>query len=186
MKMPSLKKLFIDEANEKRQPNRHYPIFIILVTLIDIALLIYTIVSNNGLVSMSENSMAGPSNYTLLRNGAKFVPCMKSTPDLALKQIVTCPSNRTCTYEEYLSYVCNTETFKGFPYQAYRFFIPMFLHAGIIHLVMNLVSQLMFGILLERKFGWIRIGIIYILSGIGGTLLSAVGLPRSRKLFLYI
>lgn len=184
--MPSLKKIFVDETQHTRQPDRHYPIFIILVSLVDIALLIYTIVNNKGLSSMSENPMAGPSNYTLIRNGAKFVPCMKSTPDLALKQIISCPSevsasNKTCTYEVYLSYVCNVDVLKGFPYQAYRFFIPMFLHGGIIHLVMNLVSQLMFGILLERKFGWIRIGILYILSGIGGTLLSVLGLPRNRK-----
>ncbi|CAF4155162.1 unnamed protein product, partial [Adineta steineri] len=133
---------------------------------------------------MSENPMAGPSIMTLIRNGAKFVPCMKSTQEDFLHYQVTCPSipsfiNETCTYEEYLWYACNVENLKGFPYQVYRFIIPMFLHAGINHLLTNLISQLYIGIPLERKFGSIRIAIIYILSGIGGTLLSAVGLPRT-------
>ncbi|CAF0772516.1 unnamed protein product [Adineta steineri] len=133
---------------------------------------------------MSENPMAGPSIMTLIRNGAKFVPCMKSTQEDFLHYQVTCPSipsstNENCTYEEYLWYACNVENLKGFPYQVYRFIIPMFLHVGIIHLLTNLISQLYIGIPLERKFGSIRIAIIYILSGIGGTLLSAVGLPRT-------
>ncbi|CAF0772532.1 unnamed protein product [Adineta steineri] len=130
--------------------------------------------------------MAGPSVMTLIRNGAKFVPCMKSTQEDFLHYQVTCPSipsftNETCTYEEYLWYACNVKNLKGFPYQSYRFIIPMFLHAGIIHLLTNLMSQLYIGIPLERKFGLIRIAIIYILSGIGGTLLSAIGLPRTAK-----
>ncbi|CAF3124953.1 unnamed protein product [Rotaria sp. Silwood2] len=130
--------------------------------------------------------MAGPSSLTLVRNGAKFVPCMKSTQEDFLHYTIDCPpklslTNKTCTYEEFLWYVCNVENLKGFPYQVYRFFVPIFLHGGIIHLIMNMVCQLFFGIPLERKFGSIRIAVIYILSGIGGALLSSVGLPRNRK-----
>lgn len=130
--------------------------------------------------------MAGSSTMTLVRNGAKFVPCMKSTQEDILQTIIACPSElslttnkTTCTYEEYLWYMCNVEKLTDFPYQLYRFFVPIFLHAGIIHLLINLVNQLIIGIPLERKFGSIRIAIIYILSGIGGVLLSAVGLPRT-------
>lgn len=182
--MHLFKKIFVNEIHGETK--KHYPIFVILVSLVDIALLIYTIVDSKGISSMAQNPMAGPSNYTLIRNGAKFVPCMKATPNASLKRIVWCPSvisssDNLCTYEQYLWYVCNIETLKGFPHQAYRFFIPIFLHGGIIHLVMNLFNQLIFGIQVERKFGSIRVMIIYILSGIGGTLLSAIGLSRNHK-----
>jgi membrane associated rhomboid family serine protease len=182
--MAWLKRMFIDE--NRRESGTHFPFFILCVSIVDIALLIYTIVYNKGISSMSENPMAGPSSLTLVRNGAKFVPCMKSTQKDFLQYTVTCPSelsltNKTCTYEEFLWYACNVENLNGFPYQDYRFFVPIFLHGGIIHLILNLVCQLTFGITLERKFGSIRIGVIYILSGIGGVLLSAVGLPQNRK-----
>jgi hypothetical protein len=182
--MACLKKTFIDE--KERESGTHYPIFIICVSIVDIALLIYVIVYNEGLAPLSENPMAGPSNFTLIRNGAKYVPCMKATQEDFLQYTVTCPStssftNQTCTYEEYLWYVCNVENLKGFPYQIYRFFTPIFLHVGIIHLITNLIAQLAVGIPLERTFGSIRIALIYILSGIGGNLLSAVGLPQNRK-----
>ena len=184
LKMERLKKIFIDK--HQRESGTHYPFFIICASIVDIALLIYTIVYNKGLAPMSENPMAGPSTLTLIRNGAKFVPCMKSTSEDLLNYTVTCPSalsisNQICTYEQVLWYECNVDNLKGFPYQLYRFFAPIFLHAGIIHLILNLFNQLVIGIPLERKFGSIRIAIIYILSGIGGILLSAVGLPQNGK-----
>jgi membrane associated rhomboid family serine protease len=182
--MAYLKKMFIDE--NQRESKNHYPVSIICISIVDIALLIYVIVDNKGLAPMSENWMAGPSTLTLIRNGAKFVPCMKSTQSVFLNYTTNCSAYpllnaTTCTYETYLWYVCNVEKLKGFPYQGYRFFIPIFLHGGVIHLIMNLLSQLTLGIQIERKFGSIRIAVIYILSGIGGILLSAVGLPHQGK-----
>ncbi|CAF1145845.1 unnamed protein product [Adineta steineri] len=178
--MSWLKKFFIDEAH--RESHTHIPVFIILISIVEMALLIYTIIDNKGLSSMSDNPMAGPSSVTLIRNGAKYVPCMKSTQENYLNETINCQYNsQTCTYEECLRYLCNAQNFKGFPYQIYRFLIPIFLHVGIIHLIINLIGQLVIGIPLERKFGLIRIGIIYILSGIGGILLSAIGLPKSSS-----
>ncbi|CAF1379425.1 unnamed protein product [Rotaria magnacalcarata] len=178
--MTWLKKMFVDE--NRRKSDTHFPFFILCISIIDVALLIYTIVNNNGIAPMSENPMAGASSLTLIRNGAKFVPCMKSTQNNFVSYTVNCTSissitNTTCTYEQYLWYVCNVKNLKGFPYQAYRFFVPIFLHGGIIHLILNLFGQLCLGTEFERKFGSIRVFIIYILSGIGGVLLSAVGLP---------
>ncbi|CAF0810294.1 unnamed protein product [Adineta steineri] len=59
---------------------------------------------------MSENPMAGPSIMTLILNGAKFVPCMKSTQEDILHYQTTCPSvpsftNETCTLSIYYTYV---------------------------------------------------------------------------------
>ena len=96
------------------------------------ALLIYTIVNNHGISPTSENWADGPSAMTLIRNRGNFVPCMKSTEDDTLNGNVTCQPNSslqndTCTYEEFLWYVCNVDNLKSFSYQVYRFFIPIFL-----------------------------------------------------------
>lgn len=55
----------------------------------------------------------------------------------------------------------------------WRFITPIFLHVSIIHIVFNLLTQIKIGIDLERTFGSLRAGILYILCGIGGNLLSA-------------
>ncbi|KAJ5069644.1 rhomboid-related [Anaeramoeba ignava] len=62
--------------------------------------------------------------------------------------------------------------------QFYRFYLAIFLHAGIIHLVLNLWFQIIYGFQLERYFGGLRIAIIYFLTGISGNLLSAIFLPN--------
>jgi len=56
--------------------------------------------------------------------------------------------------------------------QWWRFITPIFLHVSIPHIVFNLLSQVKVGIDLERSFGSIRVGILYVLCGIGGNLLS--------------
>lgn len=62
--------------------------------------------------------------------------------------------------------------------QWWRIIAPNFLHAGFIHIIMNTVTQVLFGWYLERKFGTIRFAIIYLLSGIGGMLTSAIFIPN--------
>jgi len=60
----------------------------------------------------------------------------------------------------------------------WRIITAQFLHAGIIHLILNLITQIPLGIVMESSFGSIRIAIVYIVSGIGGNLLSGVFLPK--------
>lgn len=59
----------------------------------------------------------------------------------------------------------------------YLLISPIFLHAGIIHIVGNLLFQLRFGWVAEKRWGWWRVAVIYILSGMGGCLLSAYASP---------
>ncbi|XP_028406594.1 inactive rhomboid protein 1-like isoform X2 [Dendronephthya gigantea] len=63
------------------------------------------------------------------------------------------------------------------PDQIYRLWLSLFLHAGILHLLITLIFH--FTILkdMEKMAGWLRIAIIYIFSGIGGNLLSAIITP---------
>ncbi|GFZ15289.1 RHOMBOID-like protein 3 [Actinidia rufa] len=50
---------------------------------------------------------------------------------------------------------------------------------GIIHLLANMLSLVFIGIRLEQQFGFVRIGIIYLLSGFGGSVLSTLFIRKS-------
>jgi membrane associated rhomboid family serine protease len=66
--------------------------------------------------------------------------------------------------------------FSGFsdehPNQWFRFIIPMFLHAGLIHIAFNLLLQLTMGREMEKAIGSIRFAIVYFSSGIFGFVLG--------------
>ncbi|KAI6698298.1 hypothetical protein NL676_018417 [Syzygium grande] len=55
----------------------------------------------------------------------------------------------------------------------------IWLHGGVFHLLANMLSLLVIGIRLEQEFGFVRIGLLYIISGIGGSLLSALFLQSN-------
>ncbi|KAK9920655.1 hypothetical protein M0R45_029203 [Rubus argutus] len=48
------------------------------------------------------------------------------------------------------------------------------LHAGVFHLLANMLSLLVIGYRLEQEFGFVRIGLLYVISGLGGSLLSSL------------
>ncbi|KAI7987678.1 RHOMBOID-like protein 3 [Camellia lanceoleosa] len=48
------------------------------------------------------------------------------------------------------------------------------LHAGVIHLLANMLSLVFIGIRLEQQFGFVRVRAIYLLSGFGESILSAL------------
>ncbi|XP_076899618.1 RHOMBOID-like protein 2 isoform X2 [Bidens hawaiensis] len=58
--------------------------------------------------------------------------------------------------------------------QRWRIFTCMWLHAGVFHIFTNMLSLLSVGIRLEQEFGFARIGLLYIVSGMGGSLLSSL------------
>ena len=58
--------------------------------------------------------------------------------------------------------------------QVQRWILPMVLHGGFLHLLMNCVIQLIIGSLFEVILGPLRVMIIYILSGLGGILMGAL------------
>ncbi|KAI5390797.1 RHOMBOID-like protein 2 [Lathyrus oleraceus] len=59
-------------------------------------------------------------------------------------------------------------------HQAWRLFTSMWLHHGVIDLVLNILLLLIIGIPLEKKFGFVRIGLVYVISGLGGNLLCVL------------
>lgn len=64
-------------------------------------------------------------------------------------------------------------------HQGWRLVTCIWLHAGIIHLLVNMLSLVLIGIRLEQQFGFVRIGVIYLLSGFGGSVLSSLFIQNS-------
>jgi len=58
--------------------------------------------------------------------------------------------------------------------EGWRLMSCVWLHAGVFHIVVNLIALLVFGIQLEKDFGFFRIGLVYLVSGLGGSLLSSL------------
>lgn len=155
------------------------PYFTYLVTLIQTVLLIYEFVYNQketGSVIQTKpfNPLIGPSTSpTLIRLGARFVPCMRPIPTIDYKSaLFQCPnhslpdiSKGTCNLEA----LCGLGGFSnGVPNQWFRFITPIFLHGGIIHFLLNMLFQIQTGRQIEADIGPIRYGIIYMASGIFG------------------
>jgi len=64
-------------------------------------------------------------------------------------------------------------------YQLWRLVVPLIMHAGFLHIFMNLFIQVMVCMGYEKNWKWYRVLPIYLVSGIGGNLLSCVALPDS-------
>lgn len=62
--------------------------------------------------------------------------------------------------------------------QWWRFIMPMFLHIGLMHIVVNGVSMYYLGVMTERLFGHWRSFVIYMVSGIAGNIASFVFSPN--------
>lgn len=64
-------------------------------------------------------------------------------------------------------------------HQRWRLVTCIWLHAGVVHLLANMLSLAFIGIRLEKQFGFVRVGIIYLLSGISGSVLSSLFIHHS-------
>lgn len=60
----------------------------------------------------------------------------------------------------------------------YRLFSPMFLHAGVIHYVLNMIALWFIGKAVEQCHGFTAAAILFIIPAVGGTILSALFLPE--------
>ncbi|XP_077239003.1 RHOMBOID-like 1 isoform X1 [Tasmannia lanceolata] len=64
-------------------------------------------------------------------------------------------------------------------HQGWRLITCIWLHAGVAHVLANMLSLIFIGIRLEQEFGFVRIGLLYFISGVGGSLLSALFIQSS-------
>jgi membrane associated rhomboid family serine protease len=135
--------------------------------------------------------MIGPSPYILINMGARFVPCMHN---LDAVQGATTPISWPCPNTTTLnstdpSQLCTLSELCGFggvpnpkydgdknqspqPNQWFRFIIPMFMHAGLVHIGFNLLLQLTMGREMEKAIGSIRFFLVYVSAGIFGFVLG--------------
>ncbi|CAH8382700.1 unnamed protein product [Eruca vesicaria subsp. sativa] len=58
--------------------------------------------------------------------------------------------------------------------EGWRLISCIWLHGGVVHLLVNMLTLLFIGMRMEREFGFIRIGLLYLISGFGGSILSAL------------
>ncbi|KAL9685494.1 hypothetical protein QQ045_022944 [Rhodiola kirilowii] len=59
-------------------------------------------------------------------------------------------------------------------HQGWRLISCIWLHAGVFHILANMLSLLVIGIRLEQEFGFVLVGLLYMIAGLGGSLLSAL------------
>ncbi|KAF4629403.1 hypothetical protein G7Y89_g8742 [Cudoniella acicularis] len=119
------------------------------------------------------NPMIGPSPYVLINTGARFVACMHTLPEVNNTITWPCPNATANAGICSLGELCGFSNFEPTnPDQWYRFIIPIFLHAGIIHIGFNMLLQMTQGKEMELIIGPIRYFLVYIASGIFGFVLG--------------
>lgn len=162
---------------------KRHPWFVWLVSTIQVCVFIAELAKMGELTGSpiqtqpSFNPMVGPSSYVMINMGARFTPCMHPIPGLTdvPNVVFPCPNSTDISTD-----VCSLAQLCGFggfsqpknPHQWWRFIIPMFLHAGFIHIGFNLLLQLRLGADLEKQIGTLRFVIVYLSSGIAGFVLG--------------
>lgn len=63
--------------------------------------------------------------------------------------------------------------------EVWRLVAPIFLHAGVVHCFSNVVVLAYLGNILEREHGFLKVGVIFMASGIYGYLMGSVFDPHS-------
>ncbi|XP_053661121.1 inactive rhomboid protein 1-like [Anopheles marshallii] len=88
-----------------------------------------------------------------------------------------------CSQVSCLNDVCGMFPFivTDLPDQFYRLFTSLYIHAGIVHLIITVAFQHILLADLERLLGSLRTAIVYIGSGIVGNLTSAIFVPYKAE-----
>ncbi|KAK4147096.1 uncharacterized protein C8A04DRAFT_34311 [Dichotomopilus funicola] len=175
------------------------PFVVYLLTIAQVGVFIGEIVRNateTGSPIMTQpsfNPMIGPSPYVLINMGARFVPCMhnvKGVQDANRTLPWPCPSSKSLD-ENLPENQCTLSDLCGFggvpppaytpgtpldtqpaPNQWFRFIIPIFMHAGLIHIGFNMLLQMTLGRDMEKSIGSIRFFLVYISAGIFGNVMG--------------
>lgn len=130
--------------------------------------------------------MIGPSPYVLINMGARYVPCMRNTYNITNANttvLFPCPNSTSTTSTCSLGDLCG---FSGVPNphpggsmddqpapnQWFRFIVPIFLHAGLVHIGFNMLLQVTLGRDMEKEIGSLRFLLVYFSAGIFGFVLG--------------
>lgn len=173
--------------------NGRIPWVVYCLTTIQVAVFIAEIVKMGVLTGSpiqtqpSFNPMIGPSPYVLINMGARYVTCMHNVDQVQNSDVTIswpCPNSTTLLASDG-SNQCTLSQLCGFngvpnpvaggslddkpePNQWFRFILPIFLHAGLVHIGFNMLLQMTMGREMEVAIGSIRFFLVYMASGIFG------------------
>lgn len=136
-------------------------------------------------IKPSFNPMIGPSPWVLINMGARYVPCMHNVegiqdstqqigwgcPNSTSNDVAPCSLGQLCGFGGF-DVLYNGDFDQPQPNQWFRFIIPMFMHAGLIHIGFNMLLQCTLGREMEIAIGPVRFFIVYVCSGIFGFVLG--------------
>ncbi|GJN85970.1 hypothetical protein PLIIFM63780_009546 [Purpureocillium lilacinum] len=127
------------------------------------------------------NPMIGPSTQVMINMGARYTPCMHNIKEIqgstipvlflcpnATQNDQFCPLSEVCGFGGVPNPTFNNADQSPQPNQWYRFIIPIFMHAGLIHIGFNMLMQLTIGKEMEMAIGPIRYFLVYMSAGIFG------------------
>ncbi|KAI8923148.1 rhomboid family-domain-containing protein [Entophlyctis helioformis] len=167
--LPALYDPFV--RKQLSQLKSHSPWFLGIVTAAQVAALVASFVINwqrtGSVIQMSPfNYMIGPESGVIWHGldaaGVRFL-CPAGIIGSQVNGTV-CTLLDTCSWGGFPT---------GRPDQWFRFFAPILLHGGVIHLLFNMSFQVQAGFQLEKDMGWWRMALIYIGSGVGGFVFGA-------------
>ncbi|CAG7846096.1 Uncharacterized rhomboid protein AN10929 [Serendipita indica DSM 11827] len=177
------------ERRKRGIQRQRRPYVVWFLTVVMLAVMIYEIVENKRVTGSpfafkpQLNPMIGPASIELITLGARFPPCMKFIPDVPPTLSIGCANATSTTLTS--STICTIEDVCGFggfgvtatgaskePNQWFRFITPIFLHAGIIHFLLNMFAQWVLSGQVEREMGSIGFFILYFACGVFGNILG--------------
>jgi membrane associated rhomboid family serine protease len=180
----STKKSFINSwirriiiLNDIPNQKHHRPIFIIFMSILHVLFYLLTYINT----SWKGKNFA----FTLFNLFKFFVPCMRPTPHYIRTDIVSCEQsmkNETCYYDDVLKDMCFSFMY---PHQLWRMITVNLIHMDWLHILSNLLGQLLQGIPLEYKYGSVYVAIIYWLSTLGANLSFMIIHRAECKLNIY-
>jgi len=166
------------------------PFVVYILTAAMLGVFIYELVLNGkeqgSPISLKPfiNPMLGPSSSALIYMGARFPPCMKMVTDVPPTMLLPCmdntanPVSSACPVSELCSFGYDGS---GDPNQWFRFITAIFLHAGIIHILLNMFAQWTLSAHIEKEMGSGGFLLTYFAAGIFGNVLGGnfalVGVP---------
>ncbi|PWN18537.1 rhomboid-domain-containing protein, partial [Microstroma glucosiphilum] len=162
---------------------QRWPIFTWVLSLALVGVFVAELIKANALTGQaiqthpSINPMIGPSSQFLIYFGARFVPCMRDIPAVPTSTELACLnastlSTITTSQECPIWEICGLDSATSYG-QLWRFVTPIFLHAGIVHILFNMVVLLTLCAQIEKLIGTPFYLLLFIAGGIGGNLLGA-------------
>jgi membrane associated rhomboid family serine protease len=167
-----------------------------ILTVVQVAVFVGELIRNGVLTKTpiqtqpQFNIMIGPSPWVLINMGARYPPCMhniRGVTDYPNPIPWPCPHKKSdveaesnCTLKQLCGMGGVPEQKPGTPFtdrsnepdQWWRFIVPIFLHAGLIHIAFNMLLQMTLGRDMEKEIGSIRFAIVYFSAGIFGFVLG--------------